>query len=148
MSSPYSPIRGEYGEKAVLRTYEILGSHNISFQSAKDYWGDQYSFKKDLEYGDIIFFDLWFDIKRNSISVESFENFKGFGYIVIHHYLNNNFVITREKLVEVHTNLLTESLLSGDLGWKYKNFYKYELPSLHDFLKLCESEVYNINKPK
>jgi|AntAceMinimDraft_17_1070374.scaffolds.fasta_scaffold65807_2 hypothetical protein len=134
--TPYNPIRGKYGHQAVIKTCEYLDSQKIPYKTTKHFFG-YWNPTLDRIYGDIIMFDkYWFDVKRNSITERSIEDFKGFGYILWHHNLDKNIFISKNKITKVRDNLILESVDSGEMAFKYRSFYQFD--DLLTFEELCE----------
>jgi hypothetical protein len=134
MSSPFSNKRNSFGQGAVNMVCGFLNVRNIQCQLSTDYWGKEWTSFKDLIYGDIIFLNNWFDIKRNSISCNSLENFEGTGFLMFNVSLNKNIFIPRTLSQAILTKIMPVELDSGDLGYRFTQFESRPFVSIEHFI--------------
>lgn len=131
----YSKERGEYGEEAVDLVCKMLKKLKIPYETCKQIFKEKWNPRLDRIYGDIrLFGKYWFDVKRNSITERSIDDFSGIGYFLVHHNLSKAFFVGKNFLHKEKTNMLLEQVQSGEYGYKFKNFYKYDLLSIEQFI--------------
>ncbi|NMC60636.1 MAG: hypothetical protein GYA51_14820 [Candidatus Methanofastidiosa archaeon] len=146
--TPYDEDRGQYGEMAVSKMIEMLNEKNIPFQTSKQHFGDKWTPRKDRIYGDIVILNkYWFDVKRNSITERSIDDFEGIGYFLFHHFLNKGIFVSKSKMRIIRENEESrDTVRSGEQAFKYKRFYKYDdLMSIEKFLD--EIIIPHLNDP-
>ena len=141
--------RYNYGEYAVLESYKTLRERQVWFKSSKSHFGDAWCPHVDKLWGDVVITigesNYYFDVKRNSVSIDSLNAFVGDYFVVYHHTLKDNVVIPREHLKGFQDKYTKEPLRSGDLGIKYWNFYDKGFMDLNGWISKTLSEHEHIN---
>ena len=118
-----------YGEGAISEATNILDKYNIPYKKSQDYWDTKWSNTLDKIYGDIIILSessdplCWIDVKRNSVSIESINAFKGNYYWIFDTNLNRNIFLPPEYFISA--NLPIKQLWSGDPGYKIGDIPKH-----------------------
>lgn len=150
MPAPFSNRRNNFGQVAVDRVCGFLNVRNIHYQLSTDYWGKEWTSYKDLIHGDIIFLNNWFDIKRNSITVNSLEKFEGTGFLMFNVNLNKNIFIPRTLSQAILSKIVPTQLDSGDLGYRFTQFESRPFVSIEYFIDniLNNKQHDNIEKTK
>jgi hypothetical protein len=124
--------RYSYGEKAENAFEEYLKFAALSYVKHinESYWSKEY----DLTYGDFEVQGVKIDVKRNSISLRSLDNFKGDCFIVYHHDLHSPMVIETEEAKKLDRSTCS-TLSSGDKGFKYNVLRKLNYKTFDEFFK-------------
>lgn len=141
--------RNEYGHLAVVYVMQKCNQKNITCKEVIPYevwkrlnenasknWDEIKRLKKfDLENGDLIIGVEYCDIKRNSLSFKSLDNFKHKYFIIGHHDLRDFLVMKADDIRKLDRNTHGEKLSSNDLGFKYWNLKRLvKHITLDDFL--------------
>jgi hypothetical protein len=134
MSAPFSKKRNDFGQKAVDKICEMLDVRRIEYQLSTEFWGKEWTPYKDLVYGDVSIFNNWFDIKRNSVSVESLEKFEGTGFLMFNYDMDKNIFIPRTLSRVILERVIPVELDSRDLGFRFGQFENHNFVSIEHFL--------------
>jgi len=136
--------RFNYGEYAVQESYKTLRHRHVWFKSSKSHFGEAWSPHVDKLWGDIVITieetNYYFDVKRNSVSIDSLNAFAGDYFLVYHHFLKENVVIPREHLKGFQDKYTKEPLSSGDMGIKFWNFKDVGFMNLDEWITKTLSE--------
>jgi hydroxymethylpyrimidine pyrophosphatase-like HAD family hydrolase len=124
--------RYAYGEEAEIAFENYLKNKSITYirYINESYWNKTY----DLINGDFFVMNENFDVKRNSISFHSLDNFKGKYYIIYHHDLHSSLVIETNEIQKLNRNNY-DILSSGDKGFKYYRLKNLKHVTLDEFFK-------------
>jgi len=124
--------RYSYGEEAENAFEQYLKFAQITYKKYinESYWSKEF----DLINGDFEVNGFKIDVKRNSISLRSLENFKGDYFVVYHHNLSTPMVIKLDevKKLDVHSY---STLSSGDKGFKYNVLRTLNFMTFDEFFK-------------
>lgn len=136
--------RLEYGEEAELVICRTLELYQIQYKRNIDISG--WTPKRDKTDGDIyIYFPnktIRFDSKRQSISLDSIQSFKG-DYFVISNYNLSLFKVCPSQMIKNYAKTCHKnnsgiiSLPSGDLGIKFNPLKLRNGINLTDWCKQC-----------
>lgn len=124
--------RYSYGEEAE-KAFEIyLKFAGLSYK--KHINESQWTPEFDLINGDFEVNGYKIDIKRDSISLKSIDNFQGDYFIVYHHLLHTPMVIEKDEIKKLDRSLCS-ILSSGDKGFKYTVLRKLKFKTFDEFFK-------------
>lgn len=124
--------RYEYGLKAEKAFEQFLNYAKIPYTKFinESYWTKEF----DLVNGDFKANGENIDVKRNSISFRSLDNFKGKYYVVYHNDLHSPMVIETEEVNKLDRNNC-DTLESGSKGFKYHRLSKLKYMTFDEFFK-------------
>jgi hypothetical protein len=139
--------RRSYGDEAEDELYKYCDQHSIKYIIivSREEWADVEKYtaewvalvKKDLEEGDVIFPIIHenVDVKHNSITLHSLDNFKHTYYIVYNNFLNKVIVLKKDDVNTLDRNL-AEELRSEDKGFKFRILETLPHLTLEEFFKV------------
>jgi hypothetical protein len=94
----------------------------------ESYWSKSY----DLINGDFYINEEKFDIKRNSISFKSLDNYNGKYFIVYHWNLHTPIIVKADDVRKLNRSYC-DILRSGDKGFKYNRLKYLKHKTLDEF---------------
>lgn len=124
-----------FGQEAEDLFEQTLKKEKISYIKLTNLpnWSKEY----DLKYGDFQVGNIYQDIKRNSISKKSIDNFKGEYFVVYNLSLSMGFVIQTKEMKHINSNAYTQ-LTSGDLGLNFAALQRFPHISLEEFINILK----------
>lgn len=124
--------RYTYGQAAEQAFAAFLNFAKIPYTQYinESYWSKEF----DLVNGDFQVRGENIDVKRNSISFRSLDNFKGKYYVVYHNDLSSPLVIETEEVKKLDRKNF-DILESGSYGFKYPKLSKLKYMTFDEFFK-------------